>query len=208
MLLREGVARLLEDEGFDVVGRCETVEELFRALDADAPDVVILDIRLPPTHTDEGLSAALAIRSAPGSVGVLVLSQYLEVGLAMQLVEDSAEGVGYLLKDRVGDLADFVDAVRRVGAGGTAIDPMIVSQLLRPRPDDALEAVTERERQVLALMAEGRSNQAIAERLEVSERAVQKHITAIFRKLGLAASADDHRRVLAVLAFLRSRSGA
>jgi len=160
---------------------------------------------MPPTHTDEGLRAAQEIRVRNPSVGVLVLSQYLELGLAMKLLADSAEGVGYLLKDRVSDVKEFAAAVRRVGEGGSAIDPTIVSQLLRRhRGEDPLEGITPREHEVLALMAEGRSNQAIADRLVVTERAVQKHITRIFQKLGLTASDDDHRRVLAVLAFLRS----
>jgi DNA-binding NarL/FixJ family response regulator len=169
------------------------------------PDVAIVDIHMPPTHTDEGVRAALEIRERHPSVGVLVLSQYVELGLAMELFSGSVEGLGYLLKDRVGDLRDFAEAVRRVADGGSAVDPAIVSALLRrDRGVDPLEGITPREGEVLALMAEGRSNQGIADRLEVSERAVQKHITAIFRKLGLHEGHDDHRRVLAVLAFLRA----
>lgn len=205
VLLREGLARLLAETGFEVVGQCATAEDLLLKVRSYSPEVVIVDIRLPPTHTDEGLRAAQEIRARNPSVGVLVLSQYLELGLAMKLLADSAEGVGYLLKDRVSDVKEFAAAVRRVGEGGSAIDPTIVSQLLRRhRGEDPLEGITPREHQVLALMAEGRSNQAIADRLVVTERAVQKHITRIFQKLGLTASDDDHRRVLAVLAFLRS----
>jgi DNA-binding NarL/FixJ family response regulator len=205
MLFREGVARLLGEAGFTVTARCETADELLRVVESDPPDVALVDIRMPPTHTDEGLQAALEIRARHPSVGVLVLSQYVETGLAMKLLEDSLEGVGYLLKERVGDMAEFTGAVRRVGSGGSAIDPAIVSQLLsRHRGTDPLQSITPREREVLELMAEGRSNQGIAERLQVTERAVQKHITSIFAKLGLTTSDDDHRRVLAVLAYLRT----
>ena len=205
VLLREGLARLLAETGFEAVGQCATAEDLLLKVRSYSPEVVIVDIRLPPTHTDEGLRAAQEIRARNPSVGVLVLSQYLELGLAMKLLADSAEGVGYLLKDRVSDVKEFAAAVRRVAEGGSAIDPTIVSQLLRRhRGEDPLEGITPREHEVLALMAEGRSNQAIADRLVVTERAVQKHITRIFQKLGLTASDDDHRRVLAVLAFLRS----
>ena len=205
VLLREGLARLLAETGFEVVGQCATAEDLLLKVRSYSPEVVIVDIRLPPTHTDEGLRAAQEIRARNPSVGVLVLSQYLELGLAMKLLADSAEGVGYLLKDRVSDVKEFAAAVRRVGEGGSAIDPTIVSQLLRRhRGEDPLEGISPREHEVLALMAEGRSNQAIADQLVITERAVQKHITRIFQKLGLTASDDDHRRVLAVLAFLRS----
>jgi DNA-binding NarL/FixJ family response regulator len=205
MLFREGVARLLGEAGFEVTARCENADELLREIDAAPPDVAILDIRMPPTHTDEGMRAALEIRERHPSVGVLVLSQYVETGLAMQLLADSVEGVGYLLKERVGDMADFTAAVRRVGSGGSAIDPAIVGHLLsRHRDTDPLQSITPRERDVLELMAEGRSNQGIADRLEVTERAVQKHITSIFVKLGLTVDDDDHRRVLAVLAYLRT----
>jgi DNA-binding NarL/FixJ family response regulator len=205
MLFREGLARLLAETGFSVAACCATAEELLRAVDDEEPDVVIVDIRMPPTHTDEGLRAAQEIRVRHPSVGVLVLSQYVELGLAMELLEDSLEGVGYLLKDRVQDLEEFTSAVRRIGTGGSAIDPAIVGQMLRrDRGEDPLAGVTAREREVLELMAEGRSNQGIADRLQVSERAVQKHITSIFQKLGLPLSDDDHRRVLAVLAFMRA----
>ena len=205
LLFREGVTRLLGEAGFTVTARCATADELLAAVDEEPPDVALLDIRMPPTHTDEGVRAALEIRARHPSVGVVVLSQYVELGLAMKLFEESMEGVGYLLKDRVGDLGEFADALRRVAAGGSAVDPAIVHQLLaRHRGSDPLERITPREREVLELMAEGRSNQAIAERLGVTERAVQKHITSIFSKLGLTASGDDHRRVLAVLAYLRT----
>jgi DNA-binding NarL/FixJ family response regulator len=190
VLLREGLARLLAETGFQVVGQCIPAEDLLLKVRSYGPDVVIVDIRLPPTHTDEGLRAAREIRARHPSVGVLVLSQYLELGLAMKLLAESAEGMGYLLKDRVSDVKEFAAAVRRVGDGGSAIDP--------------LDGITPREHEVLALMAEGRSNQAIADRLVITERAVQKHITHIFQKLDLTASEDGHRRVLAVLAFLRS----
>ena len=205
VLLREGLARLLTERGFEVVGQCTTPDDLLFKVRSYAPDVAIVDIRLPPTHNDEGLRAAQQIRAQHPFVGVLVLSQYVELGLATRLLADSAEGIGYLLKDRVSNVKDFTAAVRRVAEGGSAIDPTIISQLLGRRRDDSpLEHVTPREREVLELMAEGRSNQGIAERLVITERAVQKHITNIFEKLGLTASGDDHRRVLAVLAYLRS----
>ena len=205
VLLREGVARLLSEAGFDVVGQSATAEDLLLKVRSYSPDVAITDMRMPPTQTDEGLRAALEIRSRYPRVGVLVLSQHADVGLAMKLLAEDAEGVGYMLKDRVTDIDEFAEAVRRVGHRGSVIDPTIVSQLIdRGRHDDPLEGITSREREVLELMAEGRSNQGIAERLVITERAVQKHITSIFRKLGLPASTDDHRRVLAVLAFLRS----
>jgi DNA-binding NarL/FixJ family response regulator len=203
LLLREGVARLLTEAGFTVAARCGTAAELIRAVDGAPPDVAIVDIRMPPTHTDEGMRAAREIRARHPEVGVLVLSQYAEVGLALELLSGSVDGVGYLLKDRVGDLAEFAAAVRRVAEGGSAVDPEIVCQLLRRRGSDPLSALTDRECEVLELMAEGRSNQGIAERLGVSERAVQKHITSIFAKFDLPMSDDDHRRVLAVLAYLR-----
>ena len=205
VLLREGVARLLEEAGFEVVAQSGTADDLMRHVAMHKPDVAVVDIRMPPTHTDEGLRAAREIRERHPGVGVLLLSQYVEPAYAMALLETSAEGVGYLLKDRVSDLEQFGTAVRRVADGGSALDPAVVSELVgRKRRDDPLEQLTAREREVLALMAEGRSNQAIAERLFVTLRAVEKHVTSIFTKLGLPASTEDHRRVLAVLAFLRA----
>jgi len=205
VLLREGIVRLLSENGFDVVGQAADAEELIRKVGAHRPDVAVVDIRMPPTNTDDGLRAARRIRSERPQTGVLVLSAYVEEAYALELVADSAEGIGYLLKDRVSDVDGFVDAVRRVGEGGSALDPEVVSNLLgRSRRDDPLEAITPREREVLELMAEGRSNAAIAERLVVTERAVEKHVTSIFSKLDLAPAPEDHRRVLAVLAFLRS----
>jgi DNA-binding NarL/FixJ family response regulator len=205
VLLREGVARILADAGLDVVGQAGTAEELMLKVRSYDPDVAIVDIRMPPTHTDEGLRAAQEIRAKHPGIGVLVLSQYVEPAYAMELLAESAEGVGYLLKDRISDVGDFADAVRRVADGGSALDPAIVSQLVgRRRGADPLEQLTPREREVLGLMAEGRSNQGIAERLVVTERAVEKHVTSIFGKLRLPAAPADHRRVLAVLAYLRS----
>jgi DNA-binding NarL/FixJ family response regulator/class 3 adenylate cyclase len=205
VLLREGVARLLEDAGFDVVAQGGTAEDLLRHVAMHKPDVAIVDIRMPPTQTDEGLLAAKQIRERFPDTGVLVLSQYVEPGYAMELLGENAEGVGYLLKDRVSDVEEFAGAVRRVGEGGSALDPAVVSQLVgRRRRDDPLEELTPREREVLELMAEGKSNQAIAERLVITLRAVEKHVTSIFTKLRLSASHQDHRRVLAVLTFLRS----
>jgi len=205
VLLREGLARLLEEAGFDVVALCENADDLLLKVRSFSPDVAIVDIRMPPTHKDEGLRAALEIKSQHPSVGVLVLSQYVEATYAMELLAESAEGVGYLLKDRVSDVNEFADAVRRVGEGGSALDPTIVSQLVgRRRRDDPIDTLTPREREVLGLMAEGRSNSGIAEQLVVTERAVEKHVTSIFQKLRLPAASEDHRRVLAVLAYLRS----
>ena len=204
VLLREGVVRLLAESGFEVVAQSGNAEDLLRHVAMHKPQVAIVDIRMPPTHTDEGLAAAREIRSRHPSTGVLVLSQYVEAGYAMDLLAEGAEGVGYLLKDRVSDLEEFAAAVRRVGEGGSALDPSVVGQLVgRRRQHDPLDELTPREREVLELMAEGRSNQAIAERMFVTLRAVEKHVTSIFTKLGLPASGDDHRRVLAVLAYLR-----
>ncbi|MFC6162893.1 response regulator transcription factor [Kribbella jiaozuonensis] len=203
ILLREGVVRILEGNGFEVVGQARDGAELMREARLSRPDVAIIDLRMPPSYTDEGLRAALAIRAELPGTGVLVLSQYLEDQYALELLGDDAAGVGYLLKDRVSDLERFTDAVRRVGEGGSALDPEVVSQMLgRRRVKDPLAAVTAREREVLALMAEGRSNHAIAGTLVISERAVEKHVTSIFVKLDLAPAPEDHRRVLAVLAFL------
>jgi len=204
VLLREGIARLLEDAGFEVVAQSGTADDLLRHVGMHKPDVALVDIRMPPTQTDEGLQAAKQIRERWPETGVLVLSQYVEPAYAMELLGENAEGVGYLLKDRVSDVDEFAAAVRRVGEGGSALDPAVVSQLVgRRRRDDPLEELTPREREVLELMAEGRSNQAIAERLVITLRAVEKHVTSIFSKLRLPASAEDHRRVLAVLTYLR-----
>lgn len=202
-LLREGVVRLLEEAGLEVVGQAGDGEELLRKVRAHKPDVAVVDVRMPPTHTDEGLRAAREIRAEQPEVAVLVLSQYVEVAYARELLAESAEGLGYLLKDRVADVEALTDAVRRVGEGGSALDPEVVSQMLgRQRRDDPLAELTPREREVLGLMAEGRSNGAIAAEMVVTERAVEKHVTGIFGKLGLEASGEDHRRVLAVLRFL------
>ena len=204
VLLREGIARLLGDAGCEVVGRVGTGPELVAAVEEHRPDVSIVDVRMPPGFRDEGLRAAIAARGrVPGSP-VLVLSQYVEERYASELLESGAEGVGYLLKDRVADVAEFVDAVRRVAAGGTVLDPEVVAQLVaRRRRGDRLDALTAREQEVLGLMAEGRSNRAIADRLFVNDGTVEKHVTNIFGKLGLAETESDHRRVLAVLAYLR-----
>jgi DNA-binding NarL/FixJ family response regulator len=205
VLLREGLARLLEESGFEVAGQAGDAEDLLRKVGAHKPDVAVVDVRMPPSHTDEGLRAAHQIRSDHPGTGVLVLSQYVEEAYALDLLSQSTESTGYLLKDRVADIDTFTDAVRRVASGGSALDPEVVSLLLgRRRREDPLEALTPREREVLALMAEGRSNAAIAEQLVVTERAVEKHVTSIFTKLDLTPTVEDHRRVLAVLAYLRS----
>jgi DNA-binding NarL/FixJ family response regulator len=205
VLLREGVVRILAEAGFEVVGQAGDADELMLKVRSYSPDVAVVDIRMPPTHTDEGLQAAQEIREKHPGIGVLVLSQYIETAYAMELLAESAEGVGYLLKDRVSDVHEFADAVRRVADGGSALDPTIVSQLVgRRRGDDPLGQLTAREREVLSLMAEGRSNQGIADRLVVTERAVEKHVTSIFAKLRLPAATADHRRVLAVLAYLQN----
>jgi DNA-binding NarL/FixJ family response regulator len=205
VLLREGVARLLTDAGCEVVASCATADDLLARVRDAPPDVAVVDIRLPPTHTDEGVRAALEIRAGQPSVGVLVLSQYVELGLALKLLDGSADGVGYLLKDRISDVPEFVAAVRRVAGGGSALDPVIVSTLLsRRRQDDPLDGLTPREREVLALMAEGRSNQGIADALVITLRAVEKYVSSIFGKLGIPSSGSESRRVLAVLMYLRS----
>jgi DNA-binding NarL/FixJ family response regulator len=205
MLLREGVALLLGEAGFDVVAQAETGDALVELVGEYDPEVAVVDLRMPPTHTDEGLQAALKIRERHPNVGVMVLSQHADVAIALKLLDRGTEGIGYMLKDRVADLDDFADAIRRVANSGSALDPSIVSQLLSKRRDAGpLDEITPREREVIELMAEGRSNQGIADRLEISERGVQKHVTSIFEKLGIPAGADDHRRVLAVLTFLRS----
>jgi DNA-binding NarL/FixJ family response regulator len=204
VLLREGIVRLLQDAGFDVVGQVGDAEQLVRMAAAFRPDAAVIDIRMPPTNTDDGLRAALEIRKQVPETGVLILSQYVEAGYALELISDTSGGVGYLLKDRVADVERFVDAVRQVATGGSVLDPEVVASLVgRRRRNDPLAVLTPREREVLQLMAEGRSNQGIAERLVITERAVEKHITAILDKLGLAPTPDDHRRVLAVLTFLR-----
>ncbi|WP_323369344.1 response regulator transcription factor [Streptomyces alkaliterrae] len=208
VLLREGLTRLLTDRGHQVVAGVgdgdalvKTVVELHEA--GEAPDVVVADVRMPPTHTDEGVRAAVELRARFPELGVLVLSQYVEEQYATELLAGSTRGVGYLLKDRVADVREFVDAVARVAAGGTALDPEVVAQLLgRSRRQDVLAGLTPREREVLGLMAEGRTNSAIAARLVVSGGAVEKHVSNIFLKLGLAQSDADHRRVLAVLTYL------
>jgi DNA-binding NarL/FixJ family response regulator len=205
VLLREGLARLLDDAGFEVVAQCEDAAALLRRVRGQDVDVAIVDIRLPPTHQDEGLRAAIEIREQHPAMGVLVLSQYVELGLAMKLLADSADGAGYLLKDRISDVRDFVTAVKRVGEGGSAIDPIIVSTLLaRRRSDDPLENLTPREREVLELMATGSSNQGIADALVITLRAAEKYVSSIFGKLGLPSTGSESRRVLAVLMFLRS----
>jgi DNA-binding NarL/FixJ family response regulator len=199
------MARLLEDAGFEIVGQSGNADDLLLKVRSYRPDVAIVDIRMPPTQSDEGLRAAKEIRDKYPETAVLVLSQYVEEGYALELLQESAEGVGYLLKDRVYDLADFVAAVKRVAGGGSALDPSVVSQLVgRRRSDDPLDALTAREREVLELMAEGLSNSAIAARIFLTERGVEKHVTSIFQKLRLPVAADTHRRVLAVVAFLQS----
>lgn len=205
LLFREGLARLLQARGFDVVAQCDDAASLIDVVDAAPPDIAITDIRMPPTHTKEGLGAALEIRRRHPTVGVLVLSQYVEATHAVELLTGGG-GVGYLLKDRVTDLDDFCDAVRRVAAGGAAIDPEVVTGLFEAqRARDPLQGLTEREREVLQLMAEGKSNQALADALYVTPKTVETHIANIFMKLGLLPAPEDHRRVLAVLAYLEAR---
>ncbi|HKP89148.1 MAG TPA: response regulator transcription factor [Thermoleophilaceae bacterium] len=204
VLLREGMVRLLEEQGFEVAGQAGDGEDLLRKVRAHKPDVAVVDVRMPPTHTDEGLRAAQQIREELPGIGVLVLSQYVEEEYATELIGDRADGVGYLLKDRVADVEAFADAVRRVGQGGSALDPEVVSLMLGRKRDEPLSELTPREREVLGLMAEGLSNHAIAERLVVTERAVEKHVTSIFGKLRLPPTGETHRRVLAVLAYMRA----
>jgi DNA-binding NarL/FixJ family response regulator len=205
VLMREGTARLLGDAGVEVVARAGDADDFVRKVRAHKPDVALVDIRMPPTQTDEGLRAAATIRAEQPQTGVLVLSQYVEEAYALELLAENAEGVGYLLKDRVADVERFVDSVRRVGEGGSALDPEVVARLVgRRRREDPLSALSPREREVLGHMAEGRSNHGIAEALVVTERAVEKHVTSIFTKLNLPPAEDDHRRVLAVLTYLRS----
>jgi DNA-binding NarL/FixJ family response regulator len=207
VLLREGLVRLLGEAGFDVAGAASDAAGLEALVAREAPDVVLLDIRMPPTHTDEGIRLAAAIRARHGPrIGVLLLSQYVEAAYAYQLMQSEAAGVGYLLKDRLSDVTELADAIRRVADGGTAIDPSLIAQLLRrPRDRNPLDRLTDREREVLGLMGEGRSNQAIADRLFVTPRTVETHVANIFGKLGLEPEPDDHRRVLAVLTWLRGR---
>lgn len=202
-LLRDGLAELLGQAGFEVVGRAGDAEDLLRKVGAHRPDVAVVDVRMPPTHTDEGLRATAEIRDRFPGTGVLILSQYIDEAYAVELFGGGADGLGYLLKDRVADLDRFVDAVRRVGEGGSVLDPEVVATMLgRRRDQDPLAVLTPREREVLELMAEGRSNHAIGEQLVISQRAVEKHVTGIFEKLELPSEAETHRRVLAVLAYL------
>ncbi len=201
-LLREGIASLLEDAGHEVVGRSGNADDLLVKVRSLAPDVAIVDVRMPPGNADDGLVAAVEIRRSHPSVAVLVLSQHLEPAYMLELVGDSASGVGYLLKDRVRDVGEFIDSVERVASGGTAFDPEVVKSLVGGRRRSALDELTDRERSVLVLVAEGRSNRAIAKQLYLSSRAVERHVQAIFQKLGLPDSEDDNRRVLAVLALL------
>lgn len=203
-LTRKGIVTVLQEAGFEVVATAADATDLIRKARAHKPDVVIADIQMPPDNTDDGLRAAQQIRAETPNVGVLILSQYLEAGYALDLVGDRAEGAGYLLKDRVGDLSLFVDAVRRVARGGSALDPEVVQRMVgRPRAGGPLKDLTPREREVLSLMAEGRSNAAIAERLVVTVGAIERHVTSIFDKLGLRSVPQDHRRVLAVLQYLK-----
>ena len=205
VLLREGIARLLEEAGLEVAGQAGDGEDLLRKVGAHKPDVAVIDVRMPPTHSDEGLRAAQRIRTEHPATAVLVLSQYVDEASALDLLSESTESIGYLLKDRVADVESFTDAVRRVAHGGSALDPEVVALLLgRRRREDPLAALSPREREVLGLMAEGRSNSAMAETHGISERAIEKHLTAIFSKLDLPRAVADHRRVLAVLTFLRS----
>jgi len=204
VILREGLARLLVEAGFEVVGLAANADELYAVVEERGPDVAVVDIRMPPTHTDEGLQAAKRIRERWPGTGILVLSQHVRASYALELLAGGAEGVGYLLKDRVSDLDELASSVRRIGEGGSVLDPSVVAQLVdrRRRGDDPLEHLTDREREVLALMAEGRSNRAIGERLFITEHTVEKHVKSIFGTLRLPASPDDHRRVLAVVKFL------
>ena len=204
LLVREGIASLLRRAGVEVVAEADDGDALVQLVDELEPDVAIVDVRMPPTHTEEGLEAARAIRERHPETGILILSQHVEVGIAMRALVESPRGLGYLLKERVTDLEDFASTLRHVAAGGSALDPQIVSRLLAdPRGDGPLSTLTPRELEVLELIAEGRTNKAIADRLEISQRAVTKHVTSIFTKLDLPPGEDDHRRILAVLTFLR-----
>jgi DNA-binding NarL/FixJ family response regulator len=205
LLFREGLVRLLAEQGFDVVGQTDNADDLVRRVGGLHPEVALVDIRMPPTFTDEGLRAALEIEERHPEVGVVVLSQYIEAAYAMRLLEQGSAGRGYLLKDRVSDLDGFADAIRRVGSGGSVVDPEVVSALVsKQRHSRKLSELTEREREILELMAEGRSNAGICERLFLSPRTVESHVRMIFRRLGLEETHDDHRRVLAVLTYLQS----
>lgn len=206
VILREGLARLLEEAGFDVVGLAANPDELIASVESSNPDVAVIDIRMPPTHTDEGLRAAKQIRQLAPTIGILVLSQHVNARYALELLSDGTDGVGYLLKERVSDLDELSTSIRRIGEGGSVLDPAVVSQLVgrRRRGHDPLDQLTDRERDVLALMAEGRSNKAIAERLFVTEHTVEKHVKNIFNTLRLPPSPDDHRRVLAVVTYLNA----
>ena len=204
LLFREGLARLLADHGFIVAAQAADADELHAAVNLESPDVVVTDIRMPPTNTNEGLIAALRIRAEHPGVGVLVLSHHVETRQAIKLLRDTPQRVGYLLKDRVSEISEFTDAIRRIAHGGSVIDPEVVAHLLRRRADGALGRLTSREHEILALMAQGRSNRAISERLFLSPKTVETHIGAIFAKLGLLPADDDHRRVLAVITYLKS----
>ena len=205
-LLRDGLTRLLEDNGIEVVAAVDRGDYFVSAAIGHKPDVCVVDVRLPPTFRDEGLRAALAAREKLPGLPVLILSQYVEQTYAAELLADGVGGIGYLLKDRVGDVDEFVAAVRKVANGGTVLDPEVVAQILARRRSSALDDLTPREREVLALIAEGRSNQAIAEAMVVTEGAVEKHVSSIFGRLGLPANEEDNRRVLAVLAYLRAEA--
>ncbi|MDV3128644.1 response regulator transcription factor [Mycobacterium sp. 21AC1] len=203
-ILRDGLTQLLLERGHEVVAKVGTAEELREIAETHSPEVFVIDIRMPPTFTDEGLVAAVSLRRSHPDIGVLLFSQWVETRYAAELLAGNPEGVGYLLKDRVADIAEFDDALRRVAAGGTALDPEVVRQLMSARGGSAVDRLTAREREVLALMAEGRSNRNLAEKLSVSERAVEKHVTSIFTKLELPTSSAHHRRVLAVMAHLNA----
>jgi DNA-binding NarL/FixJ family response regulator len=203
MIVREGMASLLRGAGVDVVGETATADELLREVDRQRPDVAIVDVRMPPTHTDEGLQAAHEIRTRHPGMGIVILSQQVEVGVALRVLTEHLEGLGYLIKDRVMDLQEFLATLDRVAAGGTALDPEVVSRLLRTRDEGLLRSLTAREREVLELLAEGLSNQAIAERMTITVRSTEKYVSSVFDKLGLPATGAEHRRVLAVLRYLQ-----